>query len=310
MPSTPNTSIGATYQIANTKMVGPQEGPRALVAFLDFTGGKFSATVDLTLATQPPQQLSVIQGAFIDNHAGTVDILLQQVQTFQVIIIKAGQQMYVPLITAATPVFNFVGANNASPGVVVPVFFYNVPIAPLALGAQSIQGLTFNGNNLLVQDTATENSLAAVTALITNQGAGNALNVNVVSGGGSGGTAGPFQWHGVDVSTGATVYTPTAGKRFYINSIKLMMDPGAIRATGQNNFAIQDGGSFVIQGFWRDTTTFTAPNNPLAPLILFESDDMGWLSTTINNTVIFTINHNLPANSLFMNFSTLIGDHA
>lgn len=311
MPTSPNTSIGATYQINNTKMVAPTEGPRALVAFLNFTSGASQATVDLTQQTQPPAQLSVIQGVFIDNHAGTVDILMQQVQTAQIIVCKAGQQIYTPVFAAATPVFNFVGGGGASPGIVIPVYFYNVPISPLTLGSQAIQGLNFNGNNLLVQDTAVENALSQLTALITNQGSGNGLDVNVISGGGGGGsTSGPYQWHGVNVGSGATVYTPAAGKRFYINNIKVLMDPGATRAAGQNNFAIQDGGSFVIQAFWQDTATYTA-GNAAGPIVLFSADDMGWLSTTVDNSVLFTINHNMgSANAIYMNFSTLIGDHA
>lgn len=167
MSSSPNTNIGTTYQIANTKMVAPTEGPRALVAFLDFTGAKFSAVVDLTQQTQPPAQLSVIQGLFVDNHASTVDLLIQQQQTAQILIIKAGQQAYVPILAAATPVFNFIGANNASAGIVVPVYFYNVPIAPLVLGGTAIAGVNVSGGNLQVQDVSAENSLSI---LATNTG--------------------------------------------------------------------------------------------------------------------------------------------
>jgi len=179
---------------------------------LDFTGAKFSAVVDLTQQTLPPAQLSVIQGMFVDNHASGVDLLIQQQQTSQVIIIKAGQQAYVPVLAAATPVFNFIGANNASAGVVVPVYFYNVPIAPVVLGGTSIAGASFTGGNLLVQDTAAENSLAVLAA---NTGV---YPPNGVSGAAS------------TTGTAATAIIPgTAGKHIYVTSIQFWNSS----ATGQ-----------------------------------------------------------------------------
>lgn len=166
MPSSNNASILTTYSIANAQLPPGGEGPRALAVALNFTGGATSAFIDLTQQTQPPAQLSIIQGMFVDNSLGTVVLRMQQQQSRQVIAIGAGQQMYVPVLSTIPPQFNFVGANNASPGIFVPVFFYNVPISPLAWGPQTIAGLNFNGNNLLVQDTAAETSLASIAAAL------------------------------------------------------------------------------------------------------------------------------------------------
>lgn len=167
MPSSPSTLIGTTYAVANAALPPGGEGPRALAALLNFTGGATTAVVDLTPQTQPPVKLSVIQGVFIDNTLGTIALRMQQQQTRQIIQIEPGQQGYVPVLSTVPPVFNFAGAGNASPGIYIPVFFYNVPIAPMMWGPQIVQGLNFNGNNLLVQDTAAETSLASIAAALT-----------------------------------------------------------------------------------------------------------------------------------------------
>jgi|SRR6185312_2369274 len=215
MPSSNNINIRGKQSISNAMI--PPEGPVALKAVLDFTGGAFSAIVDLTQQTTPPVQLSFVQGLYVDNSLSNVILDIVNGGTGQKISIQANAQAYIPVLASLPPIFTFNGRNNASPNAQVTVFFLNVPMPAIEAGPASISGFTFSGNNLLVQDTAAEASLAALQALISAGG----LNVNVIAGGGGGGGN---VYSGV-VSGGnpsdTVVFTPASGKKFLLGGFQL-----------------------------------------------------------------------------------------
>jgi len=215
MPSSNNINVRGAQQISNAMI--PKEGPVALKAVLDFTGGAFSALVDLTQQTQPPVQLSYVQGLYVDNSLSNVILDITNQGTGQKISIQANAQAYVPVLASLPPIFTFNGRNNASPAAQVTVFFINVPMPAIEAGPASISGFSFSGSNLLVQDTAAENSLAALQALIASGG----LNVNVISGGGGGGS-GPFSGVvGAGNPSDTVVFTPASGKKFLLGGFQL-----------------------------------------------------------------------------------------
>lgn len=305
-----STTIGSAQKVSNAQL--PQEGAVALRAQLDFTGGVAATAVDLTNLTLPGPsfKLSYVQGLYVDASGSTVDILCVCGGTAQTIRFPAGTQTYAPIIAINPPTFTFAGKNGASPGVIVPVYFLNVPMPGLVMGQSSLSGFSFNGNNLLVQDTAAENDLAQITALISGGG----LDVNVISGGGSGGGfLGPLTWKQASGANAITLYTPAVGKRFYLNNLKIQLDPSAFRSVAGGatlNFVIQDGGLQSIQGIFFVPQTAPTLSAATGPITLFSADDMGFLSAAVNNSLIFTPGNSLSGGAFYISFSVLTGDHA
>jgi hypothetical protein len=264
MPSSNNANLRGYHQISNAMI--PPEGPKALQAVLDFTGGVTTAQVDLTQQTMPPIQISFVQGIFVDNSLNvTCALLVTNQTTRQTIEVPAASQQYVPVLASNPPIFTFAGNGNASPGVLVPVFFLNVPMPAMTWGGQSATGFTFSGSNLLVQDTAAETSLAALTALIASGG----LNVNVISGGGGGGGSGPFPWSSNAFTGGASnvLHTAAGGKHFLLNGFQLSMSPLCTGGhTVQWNLSDSSGGNIMLGTFWVPTaapTLTAAQANPI-----------------------------------------------
>lgn len=305
MPDTA-TIVGSTTLVPNAQI--PVEGPKALNALLDFTGGASQAFVDLTNQVQdgPNKQISYVQGLYVDNSLGTVDIICTMGGTQQTLRFPAGTQAYVPVLANFFPTFLFSGKGNASPGIIVPVYFLNVPIPAIVWGDSGIAGLTFDGPNLLVEDQAAEASLAALAGCVT----GTALNT---AGGGGGGFDGPLQWKSQALGTGGsvTLYVPASGRRFYINNMKILMDPTSAFASASSQLlAITDGVAISFEiPVWM-------PGAPPVPTFggmieLFSADDMGWLSAGVNQ--VLAIEWSGPAlasGNIIVSFSTLIGDHA
>lgn len=308
--------IGGAQQISNALV--PKEGPVTLQALLDFTGGVTASAVDLTNQTLPGPnfKLSYVQGLYVDNSLGTVDLICIVGGTNQNIRFPAGTQTYAPIIARNPPTFVFAGKNNASPGITVPVFFLNVPLPALVMGQSALTGFSFSGSNLLVQDTTAENALGQLTALINSGG----LNVNILSGGGSGGGfLGPLQWHTAALNAGsssAILYTPAAGKKFYVNNMHVWLNPLSTGPTANFSWNIMDNnsGSIIlggdIFGLPSGAPTLTTAQGGI---VLFNGDDLGWVSQTTNAPLYLQCNNftnMFSAGGIVCTFSTLIGDHA
>lgn len=315
-----STVIGAAQQVSNAQV--PKEGPVSLRAQLDFTSGVAVAAIDLTQQTLPGPnfKLSYVQGVYVDNSLGTVDIVMIVGGTAQNIRFPAGTQTYAPIIAIVPPTFVFAGKNGASPNIIVPVYFLNVPMPAISLGQSSLGGFTFNDSNLLTQDTAAENSLGQLTGLIASGG----LNVNVVSGGGSGGGfQGPLVWHNAVLGAGsglAVLYTPTAGKRFYLNNFYAWLDWNSFSSpgVGQTLFwqlndydAAANGpmasGSIGLAGAAPTVVAGAAVPQP-SPLLM-GADDMGHRSQAVNGRLVFQwSSSNLSGGAVRFGFSMLQGD--
>lgn len=301
-------TIGNLTSLVSNATV-PREGPKALNVLLAFTGGASQITVDLSSVVGnpgPTTQMSVVQGLFLDNADGTVDIYCKVLSTGQRIHFPAGSQLYVPIFSPATgPVFTFSGKGGASPGLQIPVYFYNMPLPALAI--QNAGGaFSFSGANLLVQDTLAETDLALLASTVS----GGAINVNG-GGGGGGGFDGPLTWNFGTLTAGsgsAVLYTPAAGRKFYVNNFSCTADPNAT-AAGPLFLQVTDGAVEMVRiPIWLPA----APASVTAPIqiIPFSSDDMGWLSSTANHALsVQWLAGGMTAGSIRFNFSTLIGDH-
>lgn len=306
MPSSNNVNIRGKQTIANALI--PAEGPVALKSVLDFTGGKFSAQVDLTAQTMPPVQLSFVQGLYVDNSASALALNVTNLGTGQVLTVQPNAQAYLPVLASLPPIFNFNCAGNASPSCFVTVFFLNVPLPAIEFGATALAGgFTFNGGNLLVQDTAAENSLAALAALIS----AGALQVNNVGGGGGGGGfAGPLGALCVNINPGtltSVLYTPAAGKKFYLNACHILLQPDSSRAPPQFvNWQLQDFDVPITNGpiahgyIWIGAAPTLVP--PTVGIPLFIQTDMGYQSTVTNGRLVLSLDTTFTG-GMWCNFS-------
>lgn len=301
-------AVQSTQSVFNAMI--PPEGPKALKVVLDFTGGSFNGLVDLTQQTgpSPSGKLSFVQGLYVDNGDSAVALQIFCQSTGQRITVQPGSQAYIPVLAGVPPIFTFNGAANASPNCLVTVFFLNVPLPALEVGPGSIAGFSFAGSNLLVQDTAAEGSLAALTALISGGG----LGVNVISGGaGGGGFQGPLTWNAGTfggATTSHTLYTPASGKKFYINNICITVDPNVSDGAGTlKTFTLQDGGTTIFSTKLWVPSAPAVPTVPVSPILVFSADDMGLKSLTVNNTLLAVTNAGIIGN-WYINFSTVIGD--
>lgn len=114
--------LGATFGIAN--VVVPAGGPKCVPTNVDFTAVASVMLDGQQIVSQG--RIEYLQGVFIDNSANINNISLTMSSTNQVIICPKKSQGYFtimvpdpPQIVAATPI-----------GIIVPMFFYNVPIQP------------------------------------------------------------------------------------------------------------------------------------------------------------------------------------
>jgi hypothetical protein len=115
----------------------PKEGPKATAVVIPFTSTDTSFDLNLLL-TQSQQFMSLVQAAFVDNSDNPADLEIVTSVLFQSLIIPAGSQAYVPLLTPknATLTFNSTGA------VTVRVILLNVPV-PAAVWSVDTPGATY-----------------------------------------------------------------------------------------------------------------------------------------------------------------------
>lgn len=222
-----NPALALPFAINNALV--PKEGPKGVNILLDFPN--LGAVIDVDLSNlQSTSQISFIQGFYCDNSAGDQPIFLKSGILGQVITIPAGAQMYSPFLLPNPPSFIAQSASSSAARIVclnVPLPFGIIPSA--------------SGGTLTVSDPALE-------ALIQNiGGAGNALNVNVITSvGGSGASVEPAKLvikSTITNSTPATSANATAGNVWYVTAIDLQATPDIASATAAMTvFAFEGGG--------------------------------------------------------------------
>jgi hypothetical protein len=116
--------LGNTFGIAN--VVVPSGGPKCVPTFVDF-----SAVASVLLdGNQIVQQgrIEYLQGVFIDNSANANKLTLIMSTTQQQIIAPAKSQGYYSIMVPDPPQIQ--ALTTQVNGLVIPLFFYNVPIQP------------------------------------------------------------------------------------------------------------------------------------------------------------------------------------
>lgn len=194
----------------------PKEGPKTLPIKVDLTVNT-SALIDFS-QQNIMEQISFIQGVYIDNSGNSASMTLISEGTNQVVEIAAGAQGYYPLLAALPN--KFIVATLG--GVQIPLFFYNVPM-PAVVWGEGVAPFAFDSNGNL--KTADQN----LAPLINNRdGSNDALDVNVVYGGGSAGVAGLSPV--IVTSQGGagilnlTILNPSASQKFKIAGVAIYAD--------------------------------------------------------------------------------------
>lgn len=261
MTTTPTAEM-LTQSIFNATV--PAEGPKALRFNIDFTAIQ-TVEVDLTYALQNQKQIQYVQTVYVDNLDNTAPIIFEHPGSLQRIAIPAGYQAYLPILSPNPPKFVFQSAG----AVVVRVFFLNIPIPP-SMWAGRQNALTFDANGFL------QTTDVALDALITNQGSGEGLNVNVISGGG---VDADNLYRAFSIGTGLTSDAQIGpsidnAHRWVMTGLQVMIEPTAFNTStvaGLVEWNIQRDGQPVFGGrFWlpgaAPTLTQASP-----PAIVFQS---------------------------------------
>lgn len=246
----------------------PKEGPKTIRTLLVFGGGVNSYTVDFG-QNQALGQIAFIQGVYVDNSANAQAVSIFCQMTNQVITIQANTQQYVPVLAGTPPQFVVTSGGTAN----VPIYWLNVPLPADHWGGAitaTIAGLNFDGSGNL--KTVDQNLLGLTAA--------GGLNVNVISGGGGGGVN--FGAGQTSATLTQTVFTPTAGKKFLLNSIDVSLAANAT-AVGGAYVTVQILDEATIM--WISPPTFIPNAAPAAgnALTVFRLSGLNYLSSTINN---------------------------
>lgn len=149
----------------------PKKGAKFIPLNLDFTGGVTSREFDLVV-DQMIDVLEFVQGVYIDNSTSLQPIYFTVSNSQQVIKLNPGWQGYFPLLAPNPPRIRVQSAGNT----VIPIILYNVPLPASAWPSGVSAGFNFDANGALVVTDA------ALEALITDLGSGNALDVNIFTG--------------------------------------------------------------------------------------------------------------------------------
>jgi len=114
--------LGQTFGIAN--MVVPAGGPKCVPINVDFTAVAQVLIDGQQIVTQG--KIEYLQGVFIDNSANLNNVSLTMSTTGQVIICPKKSQGYFSIMVPDPP--QIIG--NTTLGIIIPMFFYNIPIQP------------------------------------------------------------------------------------------------------------------------------------------------------------------------------------
>jgi hypothetical protein len=115
------------YGVGN--LILPRSGPQVIAANLDLTATA-EGLVDLTTFFQQ-NLIAYVQGVMIDNWDGPEDIHLTVANgTGQRVIAPAGSQVWLPLFVPSGSMKFDIVAPGGVPGIVIPFYFYNIPLQP------------------------------------------------------------------------------------------------------------------------------------------------------------------------------------
>lgn len=222
----------------------PPGGPRVIPISPVFGGGVTAYSVDLS-QNQNLGQVAFIQGVYVDNSANSQPVYIFCQSTQQLLTFPAGSQQFVPLMAGVVPRFNIGSTGTAT----VPMFFYNVPIAPHTVnpgasgggGSVTIAGPLDGGGNV---KTADQNLLALIS--------GGGLNVNVITGGGTAAKSSSLIINTqLNSSIGANSALAGASNRWYVTGIDIEASPDATIAAGANfNCHIWAVSGLTVFGEW------------------------------------------------------------
>lgn len=145
-------SLRIWNQLAPVQADGTPGDPLAYREFLDFST---LSEININLYDQISQnEIGFVQSLYVDNKANGANLVIVSGVVEQNITIPAGAQAYVPVMTSDPPVFKF--TTTAVAGLVVPVFFCNVPFASVMLNGsvRSIKTETDISGTIAVGGTA------------------------------------------------------------------------------------------------------------------------------------------------------------
>ena len=275
----------------------PKEGPKTLPFRVDLTVNQ-SYEIDLS-QQNALEQISFIQGVFIDNKDNGQPLLLTCQGTGQVVSMPPGAQGYVPVLAVLPN--KFLVATMG--GVVVNLFFYNMPM-PAAVWGDGSGAFQFDANgNLLVAEPYLD-------ALISDQGSGDGLNVNILSGGAGGGAGGlPPQ---VVTSAGSagvlnlTLLDPGATQKFRVAGFAVYLDYDVFDDDGNaglKEWVIREGttsspvrtlfsGKFFVapNPIVDNWGAYTMPNAPAGMVEIFRSPEGCYYeSSAVDNPLTFAM---------------------
>lgn len=114
--------VNGAFGIAN--MVVPAGGPKIIPINVDFTAVS-QLTIDGTQVVNQGK-IEYLQGVYIDNSANLNPLSLTMSTTGQVITAKKQTQGYYPILVPNPP--QIIAATTQ--GIIIPLFFYNIPISP------------------------------------------------------------------------------------------------------------------------------------------------------------------------------------
>lgn len=117
--------LGATFGIAN--VVVPSGGPKCVPTFVDFSNNAQVLLDGQQIVNQG--RIEYLQGVFIDNSANVAKLTLNMSTTGQNIICPAKSQGYFAIMVPNPP--QIIASTTQVNGLVIPIFFYNVPIQPI-----------------------------------------------------------------------------------------------------------------------------------------------------------------------------------
>lgn len=117
--------LGPTFGIAN--IVVPPGGPKCVPTNVDFSNSAQVVLDGQQIVNQG--KIEYIQGVYIDNSSNPNKLSLTMSTTGQVVICPAKSQGYFALMVPDPP--QIIAATPLAAGLVIPLFFYNVPIQPM-----------------------------------------------------------------------------------------------------------------------------------------------------------------------------------
>jgi hypothetical protein len=93
------------YQVPESQLI-PQEGPKSIPLYLDFSGGIGEYVIDMLYAIEQ-KFVSMIQTIFIDMSNATTNLTITIRGTGQKIVAKPNTQGYYPVLVPNPPNFTF-----------------------------------------------------------------------------------------------------------------------------------------------------------------------------------------------------------